>query len=199
MKKLFAIVLCLILITTLFYGCNSVAGSSDKDLSSDLSASTGDGGEKNSGPEQTVSNNVTDTSTDTALLEESTPTEETSTPVETEEKKYSTATIDQDFADNEILVFFPKTTDIEEWKREYTVEDFPEIECVAVENDDCYIREIVLGQDQEKAKEYMEKSQRCITIKLKEKSKENVLEMIRILEKNDDFDSVEPKYLMRHQ
>ncbi|MBR7133005.1 MAG: hypothetical protein IKD04_05680 [Clostridia bacterium] len=187
MKKLFAIVLCLILITTLFYGCNSVAGSSDKDLSSDLPASTGDGGEKNSEPEKNISDNVSDTSSYASPSDGS-------TPVETEEKKYSTATIDQDFLDNKICVFFPKTTDIEKWKREYTVEDFPEIECIAVDNY-CYPREKIFESNSEKAEEYMNELRRSIIITLKEKSKENVLVTIKLLEQRKDVYSVEPYYI----
>ncbi|MBR7133003.1 MAG: hypothetical protein IKD04_05670 [Clostridia bacterium] len=196
MKRLFAIVLCLILITSFFSGCSNVGNSSGEVLSSELPASTGDGGGKISEPEQTVSDNATDTSSDTAPSDENTSTEETSTPVETEEKKYSTATIDQDFADNEIIVYFPKTTDIEKWKREYTVEDFPEIECIAVNNYE-YIRELVLGENKTKSNKYMTTHRRYVTITLKERSKENVLSAINLLEKREDIYYVAPQYYAR--
>lgn len=90
------------------------------------------------------------------------------------QKKYCTATLDDNFCDDEVLVYLlPEYKDVE-----YTVEDFADIGCIYLEawtSDDDPIKELDLILDKN--------------------SKENVLEAIKKLEKREDVYYAKPEYV----
>ena len=92
------------------------------------------------------------------------------------EKVYCSATVQDDFKDNRIII----VTFSEYNLYSYTVEDFAEIGCIALQN---------LWYDQEDLTKV-----RIISLTLGEQSKQNVLDCIKILQQRIDLKSVEPSY-----
>lgn len=91
------------------------------------------------------------------------------------QKEYCTATVDEDFALNKVIVeLFSEYEDVE-----YTIESFADAGCTRLYEcwraDDDFIKLFVLTLDKE--------------------SKENVLEMIKILEQREDVYCAYPSYL----
>ncbi len=96
--------------------------------------------------------------------------------INSEEKVYCNATLDEDFSDNEIVI----VTMRQYRNNEYTVSDFSEIDCIEIR--DWWYDEDDPTED------------RIILLTLSIHSKENVLSAIKILEKRDDICSAEPNY-----
>ena len=97
--------------------------------------------------------------------------------VDSVDKVYCEATLDDEFTDNEILVIITPENNFEE----YTADDFSEIGCIDVED---------LSIDPEE-----DKLCRILHLTLSIHSKENVLNAISILEEREDIYSAEPNYL----
>ena len=95
------------------------------------------------------------------------------------EKQYCNATVEDDFIDNKInIIVFPEYNFVE-----YTVDDFSEIGCINV-YEDTYKppQEGELG--------------RQLQLTLKERSKENVLKAIKLLEQREDIYKAYPSLIM---
>ncbi len=92
------------------------------------------------------------------------------------QKEYCTATVDEDFSPDKVIVeLFPEYESVD-----YTVESFADVGCTKLYErwraDDDFIKSFVLTIDKD--------------------SKENVLEMIKVLEKRDDVYCAYPDYLV---
>ena len=118
---------------------------------------------------------------------------ETKTPDHNETQGY-----EADFEDDSILVIITNEKSLE--FHEYTVDDFPEINCISVEDLSPYADRSIeekrsyLGLDGSKGRIDASKYKQILYIKLEEHSKENVLDVIEILEKRDDVYSAAPNY-----
>lgn len=103
-----------------------------------------------------------------------------------------------DFEDDSVIVIITNEKSLE--FHEYTVDDFPEINCISVEDLSPYAgrsteeKRSYLGLDGSKGRIDASKYKQILYIKLAEHSKENVLGVIEILEKRDDVYSAEPNY-----
>lgn len=99
------------------------------------------------------------------------------TTYETHEKIYCNATLEDDFRPDGIIILLQPAFNT----KEYTVDDFPEIDCTAVR--EIYrVKEGVLG--------------RMLFLTLAEQTKPNVLVAIHKLESRDDICCIEPNYLI---
>lgn len=114
-----------------------------------------------------------------------------------EEKRYSNATMDDDFADDRILVTIQNDYSLA--FHTYTPEDFPEIKCVKVEEltSGEYEKAIVEGNplpDDHPWKDQIDihKYHQILCITLKNPGKKNVLKAIEKLEKRVDIIYVAP-------
>lgn len=108
-------------------------------------------------------------------------------------------TLENDFTDDCVLIFLTKTASFQFLT--YTPEDFPEIDCCAVEDLTGYtvdwVEKQVRGEkNEEKMLVNVAKFRRILCLKLREKSNENVLNAVKQLETRDDIFSVEPNYIM---
>lgn len=118
---------------------------------------------------------------------------ETKTPDHNETQGY-----ESDFEDDSVLVIITNEKSLE--FHEYTVEDFPDINCISVEDLSPYADRSIeekrsyLGLDGSKGRIDASKYKQILYIKLAEHSKENVLDVIEILEKRDDVYCAEPNY-----
>ena len=109
-----------------------------------------------------------------------------------EEKVYYSGTIDDDFLDDSIIIVLSK----EETDRlkDYTIDDFPEIDCKSVSD----LMPYTVEAYKEKRKNNknclidFDKFNRILLLKLNEKSKVNVLRGIKELEKRPEVLSAEP-------
>ena len=123
-----------------------------------------------------------------------------------DEKTYCTATLEDDFADDSVLIVLKKETD---FTRVYTLEDFPEVQASEIADLTGYTVELILKQleaertgDWSKLQHHVdygmlvniEVFRRILCFTLTEKSKENVLETIKRLEKREDVRSAGPNY-----
>ena len=130
-------------------------------------------------------------------------TEESTEPVlgVKEEKIYCTATLEDDFADDCVLVVI---TNIASLKfKKYTAADFPEIQCIAVQDLSTAATERVqtfletgtvpdvLGFDKEVN---IEQFHQLLCLTIENAGKQNVLDAIKELEKREDVLSAEPDY-----
>lgn len=93
--------------------------------------------------------------------------EQTTDQLETREKIYSSATIDDDFDSDMILVWIQPYM----YDYEYTVEDFSDIGCVAIDS----------------VKKYPDIKKQKFYLSLDRQSKQNVLDAIKILELRPDI------------
>ena len=94
-----------------------------------------------------------------------------------EEKVYCNATLDDAFADDEILI-----TVYPEWNNKaYSIRDFSDIDCISVEE--------LFNSDNPR------KPSRILKIVLEKQSKQYVLDAIRILEEREDIYVAEPNYI----
>ena len=117
-----------------------------------------------------------------------------------EEKIYSTATLDESFTDDIILVTLTREATFR--FKEYTVEDFSEIKLVSIVEmtEQTSIRVKRQVEDNSQNNNHLSTidttSYRSILkLELAEKSKENVLESIGVLEKRNDVLSASPNYI----
>lgn len=105
---------------------------------------------------------------------------------DTEEKIICNATLDDDFAEDCVLVTLKKA--YSEINKKYTVDDFSEVACIEVK-DLTYIPDYenkpLLNKDD---------FHQILSIGLKNKGKKEVLNAIKILEKREDVLSAEPNY-----
>ncbi|MDR3292957.1 MAG: S8 family serine peptidase, partial [Clostridiales bacterium] len=136
----------------------------------------------------------------------------------TENKIYCTATIKDDFSDNTVLVVLNREASLSGLKdskdfREYTPKDFSEIRLSGVEDltrttVDVVKRQIadekLLSEKQVATEQFLdnksmkvdvENFKRILKLDLREKGKENVLNVIKQLEKRDDILSANPDFL----
>ena len=129
--------------------------------------------------------------------------------IELEQKVFSKATIDEDFADDSVIVVFKKSTS--DYSKIFTTKDFTEVKCKSINDITKYKRMLIADKkaekiamlektrglsadkieisDKEIIEEYnidVENFQNMICLKLEEKGKEKVLEAIKILEKRED-------------
>ena len=118
-----------------------------------------------------------------------------------EEKRYCTDTLEDDFVDNIIMVVI---TNIASLKfKEYTVADFPEIQCIAVQDLSTAAAERVqtfletgtvpdvLGFDKEVN---IEQFHQILCLTIGNAGKQNVLDAIKELEKREDVLSASPSH-----
>jgi subtilisin family serine protease len=126
-----------------------------------------------------------------------------------EEKEYSKATLEDQFADDRVVIILNKA---ESFKfKAYTPKDFPEADCRMVTDSTMYGMEIVKQQlEAEKTKNWskleerintgmlmdVDKFKRILDLHLAVKSKENVLKVIKQLEKREDVLYAGPDYFM---
>jgi subtilisin family serine protease len=110
-----------------------------------------------------------------------------------EGKTICSATLNDDFADNRILV----TLRAEEFKS-YSEDDFSEILDVSVTNLSLKSSQMEEYEKSQKSINYYNghASRLVLSLELAEKSKENVLEAIKLLEKREDVLCAEPDYKM---
>jgi len=129
---------------------------------------------------------------------------------EFEEKKYSNATLEDKFTEDRVVIVLNKSASMN-LNKTYTVEDFSEIQCVRVTESTRLTKEIVRQQIQaERTKNWsnlqrrielgmlinVEKFRRILDIHLPERSKENVLRAIKLLENREDVLYAGPDYYM---
>ena len=126
-----------------------------------------------------------------------------------EEKIYSKASQEDDFADDRVVIILNKTATFK--FKTYTPEDFPGIDCLLVTDSTEFGMEIVKQQlEAEKTRNWsklkkriemgmlmdVDSFRRIIDLHLAVKSKENVLKAIRLLEKREDILYAGPDYFM---
>jgi len=126
-----------------------------------------------------------------------------------EEKSYSNATLEDRFADDRVVIVLNQAASMN--FKTYTPKDFPELTCTRVTDSTELTMEVVKQQleaertwDWSKLKERIktgmlvdvDKFRRILDIHFPVKSKENVLEAIRLLEKREDILYAGPDYFM---
>lgn len=115
-----------------------------------------------------------------------------------ESKIYTRATLKDDFTDDKVIIVLNR--EITRRFKEYSAEDFSEIDCVAVYDLTSATvqwteREIAKRNSaSEKMLVDIDSFRRILSLELREKSKENVLSAIRLLEARSDIISAEPNY-----
>ena len=127
-------------------------------------------------------------------------------------KVVSRATIEENFTDNAVIVVLngQATRNF----RQYTAEDFAEVNAVEVMNLSARTGDLVQRQiaaertgDRRSIQSYIDNNmlvntdtfRTILMVQLAERSKENVLNAIRILEQRDDIVSAEPNYIQRRE
>ena len=113
-----------------------------------------------------------------------------------EEKSYCSATLEDDFADNRVLVTLK--SEVSKEFNSYSKEDFFGISCVSVADLSQESAQMVKRQQLEGTASDVDirNFKTVLSLELAEKNKENVLETIRELEKRDDVLYAEPDYIM---
>ena len=105
-------------------------------------------------------------------------------------------TLEDDFAEDEVVVTIKNKESLK--FKKYVASDFVDIGCESVDDlsiayaDDVRIHKDHACKKSAFAKDYNQ----LLSLKLKEKSKENVLAAIKVLEKRDDVLSAEPSYIL---
>ncbi len=122
--------------------------------------------------------------------------------VSADHKVYSKATLDDNFADDTVVIELNRE---ESFKfKNYTFADFPEVHLSSIEdvnnNATRIIQEQITAENMGKSSAIdrlidNESYRRIITLKLVEPGKRKVLEAIRLLEKRDDIISASPDYI----
>lgn len=114
------------------------------------------------------------------------------------EKVYCTATIEDEFTDNEIFITIKNTESLD--FNEYTISDFSEINCISIEDlTDGYkdkIIEQLNGTYTGNMPVNLETFNRILKLTLNVNSKQYVLDSIKKLEELDYIKSAEPNYIM---
>ena len=130
-------------------------------------------------------------------------------------KVYCNATIDDDFADDTVLVVLANNVSTQKsnarisFSAEVSTEDFSEVGCVEVENLTSYSSAIVdeevarlsnpistlSAETETEHKVNVNNFKKIISLKLSTPGKQNVLDAIKKLEKRKDVLSAEPNYL----
>ena len=103
-------------------------------------------------------------------------------PAELEPKVMSTATADEDFADDQVILLMQKYAS----QREYTARDFKNVGCTKVEYL-TYEKQLAEGQNL------------SLLLTLDKHSKENVIDAIAKLLKRKDVVAAEPSYFLQSQ
>lgn len=109
-----------------------------------------------------------------------------------EEKVYSTATIDDEFSAERVIVILNENAS--QVFKEYRTSDFSEIKCKGIKVLNSTIREKSKKQLQGKIIPNESKNKTILSVDLKEKSKQNVLNTIEKLKDRDDIYYVGPDY-----
>lgn len=112
-----------------------------------------------------------------------------------EEKSYYNGTINDDFSDDKIIIVLSKE-ETNKYK-DYTTEDFPEINCKSVIDLTASSSEILKNKDSKNNEKILinrEKFNRILCLELNEKSKEEVLLGIKKLERREEILSAEPNF-----
>ena len=116
-------------------------------------------------------------------------------PVE-EEKIFCKATLEDDFADDCVIVVLKNS--VSRLLQDYDKSSFPEIDCINVDDLTHYTKEIFKDptkNDGEMAQMLdIDKYHQILRIDLPVNSKENVLEVIHVLENREDVLCVSPDY-----
>ena len=113
----------------------------------------------------------------------------------TEEKVLCEATLDDDFADSRVAVVLKNSASLK--FKKYKSSDFSDIGCISVEDlstaaaDDIKERS---GQTYERVNESARKYHQILSLEIGERSKENVLSVIKKLEKRDEILYAGPDY-----
>ena len=134
------------------------------------------------------------------------------TEIITEEKIYSDVSLKDDFADDKVLVVMRKEADLQKGlQKTYGMNDFPELRYKKVENLSSPMIKLALKQiEAQKSGNWNElksfrdnamlididKIRHILCFTLTGKSKENVIEAIRILEKREDVLYAGPDYVL---
>lgn len=105
-----------------------------------------------------------------------------------------------EFTDSDVLIWLTKEATDATTFHDYTVEDFPELNAVEVEELTIYtnarIRECLLEDPTGGTiPDHLKNNKRCFLIRLTEKSKENVLRAVNILLQRDDIETAGPNYI----
>lgn len=127
------------------------------------------------------------------------------------EKVYCNATLDDNFADDSVLIVLTNEASLESLYHDFTPDDFAQIECVEVQDLSSatteHFRKQLKGElvpptsmRPGQSWFYQEKDvttyKRILSLKLKDPSKLNVLIAIKILERSPDIFSAEPDYII---
>ena len=107
------------------------------------------------------------------------------------EKVYCKATLDDNFAEDTILILLTHEASMESVYYDYTPADFAEIGCVEVSDLSSGITEDIRTGEETDTATY----RRILSLKLKYPSKLNVLLAIKILEHRADIYCAEPNYI----
>lgn len=107
------------------------------------------------------------------------------------EKVYCKATLDDNFAEDTILILLTHEASLESVYYDYTPADFAEIGCVEVSDLSSGITEDIRTGEETDTATY----RRILSLKLKYPSKLNVLLAIKILEHRSDIYCAEPNYI----
>ena len=127
-----------------------------------------------------------------------------------EKKVFSSATLEDNFADDRVLVTFSNNASLQ--LKKYTVEDFPEVQCKNVTDLTKDIGEVVAIRLAREGKLQRDKEtsdtrqilnvfdvglyHQTICLLLEKPGKQNVLDAIKALEKREDVLNAEPDYIM---
>lgn len=117
-----------------------------------------------------------------------------------EEKFYCPATLEDDFADDRVLVMFNNETSMK--LKDYTADDFSDIGAIAVEDLTKDIVEKIREQQSlvstPDTYDWIDTSDfnQTVCITLSTKSKQNVLDVVHELEKREDILAAEPDYFL---
>lgn len=113
-----------------------------------------------------------------------------------EEVVYSTATIEDEFADNRIIILL--NNEASKRNAAYSVSDFSEIAPAKVENltADMYAHLALKQQTTKAIDEFRETINHVLCIELAAPGKQNVLNAIKVLQKREDFLYVGPDYII---
>lgn len=117
-----------------------------------------------------------------------------------QQKTYWKDTGEYDFADNRVNLSLTKEATLLSLFLTFTPEDFPEIDCLSVEDlsepSVDWLRKKLNGEEAKEAPCFdAENFTRQLSLELKGNSKKNVVKAIRQLEKRKDILSVEPDYM----
>ncbi len=128
--------------------------------------------------------------------------------IDIEEKTYCTATIEDDYVDDSIIITLSNAESL--LFKDYTINDFADIDCIAIDDLTEYTTDIVQEQlFAEQSDDWsnledrisnnmlvnVDEFHRILCLKLDLNNKQNVLDKIRILEERDEIILAEPDYI----